>query len=356
MKSSSSSCRVTILTCSYNRAPYIAATIQSVLNQTMPDWEWFIHDDGSDDGTYEALAALNDPRIHLRRAEHRGYEAMIEMQNQLLAQAKGQWVASLDSDDMLMPDRFARQLSSAVDPGIVLSHADIWLINSTGEFKRILKPHIDPSILKNEPIGAATCAALAELNFPCFATSTMVRREALMKIGGFITGPALWDYSTYLELSLLGRFDYIPAPLACWRRHAGQITMTSERTTNQYRAHLTKAQEFFQKNSQFLSEKGPPSSFISARQYAILSKIEDYEILMRAHSYLDIGAWNQARGLYSGYMKGLTSHQLKPKRRYVFVALVGFLSSILHVQGIRWASWIKNFFLRTPWQPIHRKS
>jgi len=341
-----SACRVTVLSCSYNRAPYIADCANSILSQKFEDWEWLIHDDGSTDGTYEYLQTLKDPRIHLRRGEHRGYEGVVGVHNELLKEAQGEWIAFIDSDDMWMPGRLEKQLPGLDDPSVVMSHSDIWMIDSKGRFRRRLRPHTDPAVLTNQPPGRAAIEALAALNFPAFATPSMVRRSALLKVGGFVPGAALWDYSLFLNLSLLGSFHYLPQPLACWRRHGGQITMTSERITRQYRAHRDFANNFLLQHDGWFKQQGFDTSAIHPAQQKMLNKIEATESLMRAHSFLDMGEWEAARQLYWNYLIGALSEKKQSKKIYFIPALVGLASSLSRFNGVRWGTALRDSLMK----------
>jgi len=59
--------KVSVCMASYNHAPFIRAAVESVLNQTVNDWELVITDDGSSDGTIEALDGICDERIRIER-------------------------------------------------------------------------------------------------------------------------------------------------------------------------------------------------------------------------------------------------------------------------------------------------
>ena len=94
---------------SYNTAPYIQAAIQSVLNQTYRNWELLIVDDCSSDNTDEILAQINNPQIRcFKNAQNCGAALS---RNKALKEAKGQWIAFLDSDDIWMPDKLEKQIA-----------------------------------------------------------------------------------------------------------------------------------------------------------------------------------------------------------------------------------------------------
>lgn len=94
---------------SYNTAPYIKETIQSVLDQTYTNWELIIVDDCSTDNTEEVLATINDSRIRYFKNEKNSGAAV--SRNKALREAKGQWIAFLDSDDLWMPEKLEKQIN-----------------------------------------------------------------------------------------------------------------------------------------------------------------------------------------------------------------------------------------------------
>ncbi len=102
---------VSIITPTYNSAATIAATIASVLNQTYRNWELLIVDDGSSDNTMDIVKEYQkqDSRIVLFRLEHNSGAAVAR--NTAIRQAKGRYIAFLDSDDKWMEDKLTQQIS-----------------------------------------------------------------------------------------------------------------------------------------------------------------------------------------------------------------------------------------------------
>lgn len=84
----------------YNKGPYIACTLQSVLAQDLPDLEVVVVDDGSSDEGPQIVAQCPDPRVRLLRQPNAGVAAA---RNRGIAAAQGQWVCFLDADDWLDP-------------------------------------------------------------------------------------------------------------------------------------------------------------------------------------------------------------------------------------------------------------
>ena len=99
---------VSIIMPSYNTAKFIEETIDSVLSQTYTNWELIIVDDCSTDNTDEVVARYTDPRIIYIKNEKNSGAAV--SRNRALREAKGRWIAFLDSDDLWMPEKLEKQI------------------------------------------------------------------------------------------------------------------------------------------------------------------------------------------------------------------------------------------------------
>lgn len=100
-----------------NAWPALADAVRSVFAQTFQDWALVLVDDGSTDGAVERLRAIDDPRVVvLSDGQHRGLAARL---NQIAGLAKGPWLARMDADDLMHPDRVKRQVARFSDaPGL----------------------------------------------------------------------------------------------------------------------------------------------------------------------------------------------------------------------------------------------
>lgn len=121
---------VSIIMPSYNTAPYIKQTIQSVLDQTYANWELIIVDDCSTDNTNEVVDTIKDCRIHYLKNEKNSGAAI--SRNKALREAKGQWIAYLDSDDLWMPEKLEKQIKFMEENGYVFSYTNYEEIDVDG--------------------------------------------------------------------------------------------------------------------------------------------------------------------------------------------------------------------------------
>lgn len=114
---------VSVIMPSYNTAQYIAASIQSVIDQTYTNWELIIVDDCSTDETDAVVHPfLTDPRIrYLKNGANAGAALT---RNRALREAKGRWIAFLDSDDLWLPEKLEKQIGFMEENGYAFSFTD----------------------------------------------------------------------------------------------------------------------------------------------------------------------------------------------------------------------------------------
>jgi glycosyltransferase involved in cell wall biosynthesis len=113
---------VSVIMPSWNTGRYIAQSIQSVVNQTYPNWELVLVDDCSTDDTDAVVAGFHDERIRYFKNEHNSGAAVTR--NRALREAQGEWIAFLDSDDLWSPEKLERQLRFMKEKGCVFSYHD----------------------------------------------------------------------------------------------------------------------------------------------------------------------------------------------------------------------------------------
>jgi len=157
---------VSVLIPAWDSAAWVGEAIESALAQTHPRLEVVAVDDGSTDGTSEALRSFGE-RIRWERTPHRGAAAA---RNRLLELARGEWVQYLDADDLLLPGKIERQLAAARAAGDADLVASPYL-SATGRTLRGPHGH-DPWLCFLEGRLGTT-------------SSHLFRREALVRIGGW---------------------------------------------------------------------------------------------------------------------------------------------------------------------------
>lgn len=111
---------VSIIMPSYNCGGLEVDSIHSVQRQTYQNWEIIFVDDCSSDNTKAVVEAINDPRIRYFKNEKNSGAAV--SRNTALREAKGRWIAFLDSDDLWMPDKLEKQIRFMEENGYKFSY------------------------------------------------------------------------------------------------------------------------------------------------------------------------------------------------------------------------------------------
>ena len=178
---------VSVIIPTYNRLPLLQEAVASVLNQTFSDFELLIIDDGSTDGTRNHFDKSH-PTMHYIYQEHSGVSAA---RNRGIAEAQGDFIAFLDSDDYWTTDKLAKHV------GFMQSNSKI-LISQTEEKWIRFNKQVNPKIKHKKPSGDIFDRSL-EL---CVVSpsSVMMRRGFFDTIGLFDEQmPACEDYDLWLR-------------------------------------------------------------------------------------------------------------------------------------------------------------
>lgn len=151
---------VSIITPSYNSEEFITATIESVLAQTYTNFELFIIDDASTDASKEIITnySAKDNRIKtVFLTENKGQG---NARNIATKEAKGVFIAFLDSDDVWHPEKLEKQVAFMQENNISFSHTSYGFINEQGsnilKTYRVSKPVKYKALLKKTKIGCLT--------------------------------------------------------------------------------------------------------------------------------------------------------------------------------------------------------
>ena len=91
--------KISVCMAMYNAAPYLCECVDSILAQTFADFELLIVDDGSTDSSTDIVRSYSDPRIRLICRPH----GFIKSLNTLLSHARGEYIARMDADDIMLP-------------------------------------------------------------------------------------------------------------------------------------------------------------------------------------------------------------------------------------------------------------
>ncbi len=208
--------KITIYITAHNCAPYLEAAIESVLRQSMDDWELIIVDDGSSDETPAVLQPYRDVEgITILTTEGVGLPAAC---NRALEVAKGEYFMRLDGDDVLDENIFL-VLANFLDrnPDVALVFPDFYHINSDGDLmslNRINRIYERNNFVDMPPNGACT----------------MVRTEVLLKVGGYREDLGAQDgLDLWTKVRDKYRTANVNLPLFYYRRHDTNLTNNIDR-------------------------------------------------------------------------------------------------------------------------------
>jgi len=213
----------------YNAQQWIAASVQSALEQSWPDKEVIVVDDGSTDGTPGELRKFGDA-IRVEQAAHGGAN---RARNLLLRAARGEWIQYLDADDYLRTDKVERQFAEAGGG----QEADV--IYSPILIENWEDGH--PLPLEVESIDTGTDIYTQLLRWQLPQTSgALWRKEALEAAGGWDENPAQLcdEHDCYFRALKAGRrFVFAPTANAVYRiwseatrSHSNQRPVIASRT------------------------------------------------------------------------------------------------------------------------------
>jgi glycosyltransferase involved in cell wall biosynthesis len=211
---------VSVIMAVYNGSPHLRASIESILGQTLSDFELLIVDDGSTDGSEDTVDefANRDERI---RVFHQSNQGPAVARNRALSHASGQYIAIMDADDISLPSRLEQQfqfLEENPDVGVAGSYVET--INEDGESMGIWKGPTDHEVI----------AWRLLFNACMIHSSVMMRHSLLEKVGGY----AEWavyshDHELWTRAVMKSQLVNLHSVLVKFRLTDSSITVTRRR-------------------------------------------------------------------------------------------------------------------------------
>ena len=217
---------VSILLPCFNAAGTLNETLESIVLQTLTDFEVIVVDDGSTDSTLDILQgwAEKDHRFHVLSLPHAG---VITAANAGITACRAQYIARLDADDLAYPERLGLQadyLDSNPGVAVVSSLVEAFPAAEVRGGYRIYIEWLN-SLVTNADIRREMF-----IESPLANPSVMVRKTWLDRMGGYAEHGWPEDYDLWLRMYMAGaEFVKIPKVLLAWRDHPGRITRTDSR-------------------------------------------------------------------------------------------------------------------------------
>jgi len=194
---------VSIIMPTFNSSKTIAQSVQSVLKQTYENWELIVVDNNSVDDTINIVKTYDDPRISVYYNENKGIIA--NSRNYGICQARGEWIAFLDSDDIWTNAKLTTCVSLSDTYDLVYHKLQKFKITSSNTFETY-----GTTVIKNLE---RYPEEVLRQNGPCLTTSSiLVRSEVFVTTGKFDEDPDIVggeDYDLWLRIACKGyRFRY----------------------------------------------------------------------------------------------------------------------------------------------------
>lgn len=219
---------VTVIALCYNHERFLRECLDSIAKQTFQDFELIITDDASRDGSValieQWIAEHRPGTIFIRNAQNRGICATL---NLAIRRASGRFISMVATDDAWLPHKVEAQLAAAreVDSQTAVVYSDAAVMDENGA-------PIDETFLARHghreasPPSGNIFPALAEGNF-IPALSTLIRRDALIAVGGYDERLSYEDYDMWLRLAGAGYgFHFLPGTPARYRLVRSSMTNT----------------------------------------------------------------------------------------------------------------------------------
>ena len=208
---------ISVLLPVYNGKDYLVESINSILSQEYRNLEIIIINDGSTDDSQQLIENFNDTRIKCLQQKNQGLAATLNLGITL---ASGEYIARQDQDDLSHPNRILSQLKyMEVHPECVL----------LGTWAQIMEIDKLVNRFHYHPIDEPTLRYQLLFNNPFVHSSVLLRRSALLQVGGYTTDPERQppeDFELWSRLSRIGSIANIGEVLLTYREVPGSMSRT----------------------------------------------------------------------------------------------------------------------------------
>lgn len=230
---------VTVFIPAYNAEPFLNDAVESVVQQSFPDFELLIIDDGSRDRTRELAEAwvARDPRIRVVSRGNRGRPAT---RNEAFDRARGRYLAVLDADDLSAPQRLERQVA------YLDAHPEVALCGSLNVHVRhpadLRRPRLSRSILRKHAVDVRGIRAVQFFDCAIRQSTAMFRMDAV-RARGYRYNPAYplaEDFELWSRMLQSDVVANLPEVLGYYRRHGGQSTQLQFTEVHLYMASVAR--------------------------------------------------------------------------------------------------------------------
>lgn len=217
-----------VLPC-HNGEKYLKACIDSVLGQTYPYFELIVVNDDSTDKTREILDGYVDKRIHVLHNEKN--VGIVTSLNRGIKEAKGKYIARIDADDMMHPDRLHKQvkyLENREKEEVVLVGSHHYVINQDGKVKG----------MKQYPVSNAEINSVLLFQNPFSHPSIMMRADVAKRVRYSERYPYAEDFHLWFDILKDYKAGNIPECLTYYRIHEDNLSAKNNKPQRENAAAL----------------------------------------------------------------------------------------------------------------------
>ncbi len=235
---------------------YLRNSIESILNQTLKEFEFIIVDDGSSGKDVEIIESYKDSRIHIiRNCENKGLPYSL---NEAIKHSTGKYIARMDSDDIALPQRLEKQYQ------YMELHNDIQVLGSVARtFGKVKKTIISPQY--------------NDVNEQLFFRSSIVHPSVMMRREFLINNGILYnenfkcsqDFELWSRIVGKGKMSVLPEVLLMYRIHELQISSSKASVQKEYsfliyqeifkRLNISLSRDQFEAHYSLVNDKVAPS-------------------------------------------------------------------------------------------------
>jgi glycosyltransferase involved in cell wall biosynthesis len=216
---------VTVICLCYNHGRFVSKAIHSVLQQTYTNIQIIVVDDNSTDDSVTVIRKALEPHTSitfLALPKNMGNCAAF---NKGLALAKGEYIVDFATDDVMVPERIAKQVEpfSRLDPSYGVLFTDAHYIDESGEIFRQHFPYLKKKLLLRSVPQGDVYADLIERYFVASPTM-MFRRNVIEELGGYDESLAYEDFDFWIRSSRNYKYYFVDEPLTLIRRSRGSLS------------------------------------------------------------------------------------------------------------------------------------
>lgn len=222
---------VSVVIPTHNRAHVVCEAVESVLAQTVQDFEVIVVDDRSKDDTLDRLADLRLPSPKFRVIRHEKNRGAQAARNSGARIATGEWLSFLDSDDKLLPQSLEMRLQAATSEKVQVVHSECY----------VLKGDVPQGLFGVPPVRGRVYRSLLRHPGPMFQ-GLLISAQVFEQMGGLderIVSHQEWD--TSIRLAKICRFGFGSEPTFIWDcRGTDTMSKDARRSAEGYRQVVLK--------------------------------------------------------------------------------------------------------------------